>query len=140
MDWGDVTIEGAGLAILGTLVAGIIAALGSRRHIVAGTALGMTLALLTLPVVAYLVARLTNHQATAVDLTPPTYIVVTALSCAAFTFAGLIGGIIAERRYLRRHGSLGNDYQDSDDNYIDDPSRWLPWRTTKDDENLPTPK
>lgn len=139
MDWGDVTIEGAGLAIVGTLVAGIIAALCSRRHIVAGTALGMALALFTLPFVAYLVARLTNHQATDTDLTPPTYIVVTALACAAFTLLGLVGGIIAERRYLRIHGSLDDAYHDADENYIDDPSLWLPW-SENNKNNMSTPE
>jgi|GEM_PF-3519046 len=131
MDPADITIEGAGFAIVAALIAGTFAAVRDRRRIVLGTAIGLTLATIAIPFVAYFVARITNHQATDADLTPPTFIVVTALVCAGLTLAGLLGGVIAEyRRNLRGpYEDLDQRPHPADDSdMIDNPALWLPWK------------
>jgi predicted PurR-regulated permease PerM len=132
MDVSDLLIEGAGFALLAALVAGAFATAYERRRLLVGLVIGLGLALLVLPFVAYLVARLTNHQATQVDLTPPAYIVVTALACAGLALAGLAGGAVAEVR-RRRQGIPNTPRGDPDENYIDDPTTFVPWlRKAKD--------
>jgi len=129
MNLADLLIESAGLVLLAMILAVVFALAGERRRIVVGAAVGMTLAALTLPFVAYLAALVTHHQATDMDLTPPAYIVATALSSAGFTLLGVIGGVIAETRYRRRHphGEPPRPRTTGDEDMIDDPAVWLPW-------------
>jgi predicted PurR-regulated permease PerM len=132
MDVSDILIEGAGFVLLAALVAGAFAIAYERRRLLVGIGIGLVLALVLLPFVAYLVARLTNHQATDVDLTPPAYISVTALVCAGLSLLGLAGGVIAEER-RRRSGIPPKLLTDPDENYIDDPTDYVPWlRKAKD--------
>ncbi|MBA3824750.1 MAG: hypothetical protein H0X24_12750 [Ktedonobacterales bacterium] len=131
MDFSDAMIEGAGFALIAALVVGAFAAAYARHRLLVGICVGLVLAVLALPFVAYLVARITNHQATAMDLTPPAYILVTALTCAGLALAGLAGGAVAETR--RRAGPAPKPRQDPDENYIDDPTNFVPWlRKAKD--------
>jgi hypothetical protein len=132
MDAADLAIEGAGVTLLAVLVGSVFALVANRRRIVIGACLGLGLAALALPFAAYLAARITNHHATDADLTPPAYIVVTALVCAGLALAGGLGGLIAEAR----HPSSANPPPDrlpGDDDYTDDPARWLPWRKADDE-------
>jgi peptidoglycan/LPS O-acetylase OafA/YrhL len=132
MDTSDLLIEGAGFVLLAALVAGAFAAAYERRRLLMGLGLGLGVAVLALPFIAYLVARLTNHQATQVDLTPPAYVVVTALACAGLALAGLAGGALAEVQ-RRRRGIPTPPRSDPDENYIDDPTTFVPWlRKAKD--------
>ncbi len=126
-------IEGAGLALVGVLTTGILAILANRQRLIAGIALGMALALLVLPFVAYVVAALTHHLATDADLTPPTFIVVTSIVCAVFSLLGLLGGLLAEHRASRRPLPLPPTTPPDLPEYdgIDDPKRWLPWHATR---------
>jgi hypothetical protein len=128
MDYGELALEGAGLALIAALMAGVFAAVGERRRLVFGICAGLALGLLLLPFIAYLVARITNHHADAVDLAPPAYIIVTALSCAMLAIIGGIWGAIAEMRHARR-GRLETlrRQRDPDAAYRDDVREWLPW-------------
>ncbi len=132
MDVSDVLIEGAGFALIVALVTGAFAAAYQRRRLLVGIGIGLGVAVLLLPFIAYLVARGTNHQATNVDLTPPTYVVATALVCAGLALVGLAFGALAEAR--RRHSGLPEKLPgDPDENYIDDPTNFVPWlRKAKD--------
>lgn len=126
MDYADLVIEGAGLALVGTIVAGLLAIAGQRRRLLMGITLGMGLALLTLPFVAYAAAWLTHHRATDVDLTPPAYIVATALVCAGISVAGALAGGLAE---LRRPAATPAHPRKPgpEDDGVDDPHAWFPW-------------
>jgi predicted PurR-regulated permease PerM len=134
MDYADILIEGAGFALIAALVAGAFAAAYARYRLLIGICVGLVLAVAALPFVAYLVARLTNHQATAMDLTPPAYIVVTALVCGGLALVGLAGGTLAE---ARRRGASPKPRQDSDENYIDDPTTFVPWLRKAEDATKP---
>lgn len=131
MDLAELTIEGAGLALIGVIVAGVLAAVSEKKRLVFGICLGLALAMLVLPFVAYLVARLTNHHATDVDLAPPTYIIVTALTCTVLATLGAVFGGIAELRHQSPQGRLDTlrkqRQHDADAPYHDDPQQWLPW-------------
>jgi hypothetical protein len=57
---------------------------------------------------------------------------VTALTCAGLALVGLASGALAEAR-RKRNGIIPKPFQDSDENYIDDPTNFVPWlRKTKD--------
>ncbi len=127
MDYSELLIEGAGVALVGTLVTGVIAVLYERRRLVFGIVIGLTLALAVLPFVAYVVALVTHHLATNVDLTPPAYIVATAIACAALALLGLAGGAIAETRHHATHPTP----KARDAAYHDNPTEWLPWRDSR---------
>lgn len=131
MDLAELTIEGAGLALLGVIMAGVLAAVGEKKRLVLGICLGLALGLVVLPFVAYGVARLTNHQASDVDLAPPTYIVVTALTCTSLAALGALFGGIAELRHAGPRDRLAalrqQRQQDGDAQYRDNPQEWLPW-------------
>ncbi len=129
MNLADLLIEGAGLLLLALILAVVFALAGERRRIVFGAAAGMALAALTLPFVAYIAALITHHQATDMDLMPPAYIVATAISSAGLTLLGVIGGVIAETRYRRRHpyGESPRPRPAGDEDLLDDPAVWLPW-------------
>lgn len=137
MDLAELTIEGAGLALIGVIMAGVLAAVSEKKRLVGGICLGLALGLLVLPFVAYVVARLTNHQATDVDLAPPVYIVVTALTCTGLAVLGAVFGGIAELRHSGPQDRLETlrlqRQRDADAQYRDDPQQWLPWgkRTNK---------
>jgi hypothetical protein len=135
MDPADIAIEGAGLVLVGTIFTGIIAVLYARRRLLLGIAIGMTLAVVTLPFVAYVVAYLTHHRATDVDVRPPAYIVATAISCSALSVLGLIWGAFSEVRH--RHDPPHDFTKQSDELYRDDPSQWLPWRARRRRNDAP---
>jgi hypothetical protein len=123
MDPGEIAIEGAGIALVATLMIGAYATVANRRRLIFGICLGLLLAAFALPFVAYVVARITNHQASHVDLTAPAYVVVTALVCSGFAVLGMIGGALAEWR--RRSASHRTPERARD--LPDDPAQWLPW-------------
>lgn len=127
MDTADLAIEGAGITLLAVLVGSVFALAANRRRIIIGACVGLGLAALALPFVAYLAARLTNHHATDMDLTPPAYIVATALVCAGLTLAGGLAGLIAETR-RRLPANAVPTRLPPDEDYVDDPTHWLPWR------------
>ena len=128
MDVADVLIEGAGFALLATILTGVYAALQAKRRLMLGIAGGLLVALLLLPFVAYVVAWLTHHLATDADLTPPTYIVATALACAAIGLAGTVIGGIAELRHPIADMPVHERPTFPDEDGQDDPSQWLPWK------------
>lgn len=129
MDIAELAIEGAGFALILSLLTGAFAIAYARRRLVLGVCLGLGLALLALPFAAYLVARLTNHHATDLDLTPPAYIVATALLCGGLALLGVLGGAIAEVRSHPRSAPLAppaaKPGPEQDGN--DDPTQWIPW-------------
>lgn len=126
MDSADLAIEIAGMLLIAVMMAGVFAAVGERKRLVMGIAIGMLLALIALPFVSYLVARITNHHATDIDLTPPAYIVVTAITCAALAIGGAIGGLIAEARRGSRPAMPPEQHRRVDDG-PDQVADWLPW-------------
>jgi hypothetical protein len=130
MDWADVSIEGAGVALVAVLVGSAFALVANRRRIVLGACLGLGLGLLVLPFVAILVARLTNNNPDITTPTPPPYLVATALACGGLALLGALGGILSE---ARRRSPPVPLREPSDEDYIDDPARWLPWRPRQDD-------
>lgn len=134
MDWADVSIEGAGLALVAVLVGSVFALAANRRRIVLGACLGLGLGLLVLPFVAYLVARLTNNNPDITTPTPPAYVVATALACGGLALLGALGGMLSE---TRRRSPPAPLREPADEDYIDDPSQWLPWRTQQDNQPGP---
>jgi hypothetical protein len=130
MDVADVTIEGAGFALLAVLVGSVFALAANRRRIVLGACLGLGAGLLVLPFVAFLVARLTNNNPNVTTPAPPPYIVATALACGGLALLGALGGLLSE---ARRRAPPAPFHHPTDEEYIDDPARWLPWRTKQDD-------
>jgi hypothetical protein len=130
MDFADLAIEGAGFAVIIALMAGAFAIAYERRRLVLGVCLGLGVALLALPFIAYLVARLTNHHATDMDLTPPLYIVVTALVCGGLALLGVLGGALAEARRRPQPLPAAPVATDPDQDYRDEPTQWLPWHKT----------
>ena len=123
----DLAIEGAGFAIIIALMTGAFAIAYARWRLVLGICMGMGLALLALPFASYVVARMTNHLATDMDLTPPAYIIATALLCGGCSLLGVFGGALAEwrRRDTPPHISLAKPGPEQDGN--DDPALWIPW-------------
>src|SRR5579875_1613153 len=132
MDMADFAIEGAGVALLAVVVGGAFAIAAERRRVVLGACLGLGIGLLLLPFIAYLVARLTHHLATQADLTPPLYIIITALACAGLGLLGTLIGLLAEARRRRNPSFAPRRAMPSDADYIDDPSVWIPWMRPKD--------
>ena len=128
MDVATGSIAIAGMVLLTTLVFAVEAVIKERRRVVLGSAVGLALAALFLPFVAYFVAAATHHQATDMDLSPPTYIVVTAITCAALSLAGVICGMIAQARLHRRSEPSRPHPRPSADDGVDDVATWLPWR------------
>ena len=128
-DW---AIEGAGFAIIIALMTGAFAIAYARWRLVLGICIGMGLALLALPFASYVTARLTNHLATDMDLTPPAYIIATAVLCGGCSLLGVVGGALAEmrRRDNPSRGSLAKPGPEQDGN--DDPAQWIPWMDKKE--------
>jgi len=120
------------VALLAVIVGGAFAIAAQRQRIVLGMCIGLTLGLLALPFIAYLAARLTNHLATNADMTPPTYIIVTALACASLSLIGTVGGLIADARRRSHPFPSPRPTTPPDDAYIDDPSQWIPWMRRED--------
>jgi hypothetical protein len=127
VDFAEIAIEGSGVTLLLTLVIGVFAIVGERRRLITGVSVGLLLALIMLPFIAYGVARATNHQADTIDMTPPAYIVVTALTCAGFALVGMIIGAIAEAHHGNRPYRIPLPPADDRD-MIDDVRAWLPWK------------
>jgi hypothetical protein len=127
MDMADLVIEGAGVVLLAVIVGGAFAIAAQRQRIVLGMCIGLALGLLALPFIAYLAARLTNHLATNADMTPPMYIIVTALACGGLALIGTVGGLIADARRRSLPAPSPRPTLSPDDAYIDDPSQWIPW-------------
>lgn len=128
MSVSDFTIEAAGLLLVGLIVAGVYGAFGQYRRLVTGVALGMTVAAATLPFVAYIVARITNHQATDADVTAPAYIIATAISCTGFTLLGTLGGLLSEIRHRHTPKTDLERHPANDEDMHDDVTKWLPWK------------
>ena len=128
-DW---AIEGAGFAIIIALMTGAFAIAYARWRLVLGICLGMGFALLALPFTSYVAARLTNHLATDMDLTPPAYIIATALLCGGCSLLGVVGGALAEmrRRGVTPRTATVKRGPEHDGN--DDPAQWIPWMEKKE--------
>lgn len=122
-------IWGAGTGLGVVLIIGIYGSIAGQRRLLTGIALGLLFAALLLPFIAYVTAAITHHSAAEVDLvTPPAYLVVTSVTCTLLGGIGLVIGWLAERRRpSQRDASPARPTLPEEDG-IDDPGRWLPWR------------